>query len=291
MDLSAQLLRGSAIAEPIYRDIADQINSSTSGVNPTLLSLSVGGKDPASQVYVKSQLKAAERAGIGFKTALLPADLSEDALMSEIRAYNEDPLLHGILIQRPLPDHLNIAHVINGLDPRKDVEGIHPLNLGSLAQGNHCLTPCTAEAAVRIAKSVHVESRGLEVVVVGHSEIVGKPIALLLVQELATVTICHIGTRDLKSHTTRADLLFVAAGVPSLISADHIKPGAVVVDIGINRVPVEEGEKGKMRLVGDVDFETAKEVAGFITPVPGGVGPVTTAVLMNNTMKAAVMQA
>lgn len=288
--MSAQILKGSAIAETIYSDISRRIEESSSRVKPKLLSLSIGGKDPASQVYVKNQMKAADKAGIDFETELLPAEITQDALLEKIKDYNEDSGLHGLLIQRPVPGHLDMSEVIETLDPKKDVEGMHPLNLGALTQGTPNLTPCTAEAAVRIARSVSAEVKGLEVVVVGHSEIVGKPIGLLLVQELATITICHIGTKDLKSHTTRADWLFVAAGVPGLITAEHVKPGAVVVDIGINRVPAGEGEGKKTRLVGDVDFEAVKEKAGYLTPVPGGVGPVTTAVLMNNTLKAALMQ-
>jgi methylenetetrahydrofolate dehydrogenase (NADP+)/methenyltetrahydrofolate cyclohydrolase len=241
------------------------------------VSLAVGDEDAASCVYLKSQKKATAKVGIDFEVQLMPADSSEASVVRRLEALNRDASVHGIMIQRPLPGHLNPSEVIRSLDPAKDVEGVHPENLGCIVHGIPGRIPCTADAAVRLFRSTNLAPKGLEVVVVGHSEIVGKPIALLLVHELATVTICHIGTNDLKSHTRRADVLFVATGVPGLVRREMVKPGAAVIDIGINRT-----EAG---LVGDVAFDEVREVAGWITPVPGGVGPVTTAVLLENTVR------
>jgi methylenetetrahydrofolate dehydrogenase (NADP+)/methenyltetrahydrofolate cyclohydrolase len=256
-------------------------------VEPNLVSLAVGDEDPSSKIYISSQMKAAVKLGIGYEHIMLPREAPEEEVLGRIDGLNRDDRVHGIILQRPLPARLDPMTLILHLDPDKDVEGMHPRNLGYLVHGSPRLVPCTAAAAVRLFHSLEMPAKGLEVVIVGHSEIVGKPIALLLVNELATITICHIGTRELKSHTSRADLLFVAAGVPGLIRADMVKPGAVVIDIGINRIQVEEDGQLKSRLVGDVDFEAVAGTAGHITPVPGGVGPVTTAMLMENVVKAA----
>ncbi|MHC4944063.1 MAG: bifunctional 5,10-methylenetetrahydrofolate dehydrogenase/5,10-methenyltetrahydrofolate cyclohydrolase [Planctomycetota bacterium] len=288
--MSALVIQGKEAARSIRTRVRETVDSIFSEKAPRLVSLLVGSEDPSSKVYLANQKKTAAKVGIEYRQVELSGKAEENEILQVIEEMNEDPETHGILIQRPLPSHLDPLGLILAVHPDKDVEGLHPVNLGAIAHGRPRLVPCTAEAAIRLFRSTDRPVKGLEVVVVGHSEIVGKPIALLLVHELATVTICHIGTKDLSSHTRRADVLFVATGVPGLIQADAVKPGAVVIDIGINAVEVEEGGKKTTRIVGDVDFEGVANVAGAITPVPGGVGPVTTAILMENTLKAALYQ-
>lgn len=278
------------MAKAMVADVRQRVEEAFGSARPGLVALAVGEEDASSRVYLASQKKSAAKAGIDFSHVLLPSGIAQREAEEEVRKLNRNDAVHGIIIQRPLPSHLDALGLISAVDPGKDVEGLHPVNLGAIVHGRPRFVPCTAKAAVRLFQSLGLSPKGLEVVVVGHSEIVGKPIALLLVHELATLTLCHIGTKDLKAHTTRADLLFVAAGVPGLIKADMVKPGAAVIDIGINRVPKKEGEGKGSRIVGDVVFDEVSEIAGFITPVPGGVGPVTTAVLMENTLKAALDQ-
>lgn len=275
--LTATLLEGKEIARSIRDEVKRKVDTDFPHTKPRLVSLAVGEEDAASRVYLKSQKKATTKVGIDFESLLLPSDSTQKTVVERLAVLNRDDAVNGIMVQRPLPPHLNPSELIQTLDPAKDVEGLHPENLGRIVHGEPGRIPCTADAAVRLFRSAGIPSRGLEVVVVGHSEIVGKPIALLLVHELATVTICHIGTRNLESHTRRADVLFVAAGVPNLIRAAMVKPGAAVIDIGINRTDAG--------LAGDVAFEEVREVAGLLTPVPGGVGPVTTAVLLENTIR------
>jgi methylenetetrahydrofolate dehydrogenase (NADP+)/methenyltetrahydrofolate cyclohydrolase len=213
-----------------------------------------------------------------------PAASTEAEVLAVIQTLNADPRVTGIILQRPVPSHLDLDHLQNAIHPHKDVEGMTPANIGNIVYGNATLGPCTALASVEMLKSTGLDLHGLEVVIVGHSEIVGKPIALLLMEELATVTICHHGTRNLPLHTRRAEALFVAVGRPGLVTADMVKPGAAVIDIGINQV-TEDGPDGPHnRVVGDVDFDSVHQVAGWITPVPGGVGPMTVAMLLRNAV-------
>lgn len=285
--MSAEIIDGARMGEQILNQVSEEINSSFSQRKPLLANLSIEGDDKSSKVYIKNQVKAAAKVGIQYKQVILPKGATQQEAMDRLLELNRDQSVDGVIIQRPLPQSINASPLIDALDPNKDVEGMHPKNLGAIVLGAPNLIPCTAQAAIRLFLSLNIPPKGLEVVVVGHSEIVGKPIALLLVHQLATITVCHIGTKDLKAHTLGADLLFVATGVPGLITKEMVKPGAIVIDIGINRVLAEPGSKKKYRLVGDVDFEGVKQVASHITPVPGGVGPVTTAILMENTLKAA----
>ena len=250
-----------------------------------LVAVSVGDSG-ASDVYLRNQRRACARVGIRFRHDRLPTATTQKGLHTHLRALAADPRVSGIILQMPLPGHLDARRAQETMDPRKDVEGIHPVNLGRLAGARPQLAPCTALAAVHVLESAGVQLKGAETVVVGHSEIVGKPLALLLLDRLATVTVCHIGTRDLAAHTRRADVVCVAVGKPDLVRADMLKPGAAVVDIGINVVKDDEGNR---RVVGDVSKD-AEDVAGLITPVPGGVGPVTVGILLRNTVTAARLQ-
>ena len=243
-----------------------------------LISLEVG-ESPAARVYMRNQKRAADELGIEFEPRNLPLQITQDELIEEIYRLNEDDAVAGILVQRPLPKGIDPRRVQLAVRRQKDVEGMHPGNMGSILYSEPRLPPCTAAAAFELIRATGIDLRGAETVVVGHSEIVGKPIAILLLHHLATVTVCHVGTRDLAAHTRDADILVVAVGKAGLIHSNMIKPGAVVIDIGINHVD------GK--ICGDVDFAAAATVAGHITPVPGGVGPVTVAMLMRNTLRAA----
>ena len=255
------------------------------GVQPSLVAVEVGSH-PASDLYMKRQERACSRTGIGYQRLALPSETSERGLLRELGRLNHREDVTGVILQMPLPGHISARKAREAIAPNKDIEGIHPQNLGRLLSGQPGLAPCTAEAAVECILSTNCAIEGSEVVVVGHSEIVGKPVALLLMERLATVTVCHHATVDLAQHTLRADILVVAVGKPGLIHGKDIKPGAVVVDVGINEVP----QDGKMKVVGDVDFDSAKSVAGWLSPVPGGVGPVTVANLVANTARAAARQ-
>jgi len=242
-------------------------------------------------MYIRNQQRACDELGIAFETRTYPAEVTELEVLAAIQSLNVDPRVTGIILQRPVPDQLDLHVLQNAVHPDKDMEGMSSANIGNIIYGRSSLGPCTARAAVALLKSTGLGIRGLEVVVVGHSEIVGKPIALLLMEELATVTICHHGTRNLAVHTRRAEALFVAVGKPGLITGEMVKPGAAVIDIGINRVEVAQPDgTRKSRLVGDVDFESVVEIAGWVTPVPGGVGPMTVAFLLSNTVVAAERQ-
>jgi len=243
-----------------------------------LISIEVG-ENPAAAVYIRGQKRAAEEVGIELTMKILPEDISEESLLEVLSSLNDDPAVHGVILQRPLPPHIDPRRVQGTISRHKDVEGMNPANMGAILYREPLLPPCTAAAALELIIQTGVDLRGAETVVVGHSEIVGKPVAVLLLHHLSTVTVCHIGTRNLTEHTRRADILVVAVGKAGLVTGDMIKPGAVVIDIGINLVD------GKV--VGDVDHKTAAGVAGFLTPVPGGVGPLTVAMLMRNTLRAA----
>jgi methylenetetrahydrofolate dehydrogenase (NADP+)/methenyltetrahydrofolate cyclohydrolase len=278
--MSFQIIDGNALAKKIRLEIASRTAALVKkGIKPGLAVLLVG-EDPASQVYVRNKVKACEEAGMHSLLERLPADLTEDALIKRIHKLNLDPSIHGILVQLPLPKHLNSHIVIESIAPEKDVDGFHVANAGALMIGAPLFRPCTPYACMKMLESIDYPIRGARAVIVGASNIVGKPMAMLLLQAGATVTICNSKTRDLSAHTKEADILVVATGRPKMITAEMVKPGAVVIDVGINRM-----DDGK--LCGDVDFESVKTVASAITPVPGGVGPMTITMLLLNTLEAA----
>ncbi|MBS9719477.1 bifunctional 5,10-methylenetetrahydrofolate dehydrogenase/5,10-methenyltetrahydrofolate cyclohydrolase [Tianweitania sp. BSSL-BM11] len=276
-------LKGAPVAERILAEVREQALAATEdGWKPKLVSITVGDVD-AVDVYVRNQRRKAQAAGIDFEERNFPATVSPAELEASIHGMNADPRVTGIIMQRPLPAAIPVRSMQRAIHPLKDVEGMHPASIGNIVYNELDLAPCTAAASVELLKATGLDLKGLEVVVVGHSEIVGKPIAFLLLSEGATVTVCHHMTRSLASHARRADALFVAVGKPRLIRADMVKPGAAVIDIGIN---TERDADGRERVVGDVDTESVKHVASWITPVPGGVGPVTVSILLRNTMVA-----
>jgi methylenetetrahydrofolate dehydrogenase (NADP+)/methenyltetrahydrofolate cyclohydrolase len=284
--MTARIIDGKAIAADLRAKVAAEVRRLAARVQPGLAVVLVGN-DPASEVYVRTKSKAVVEAGMRPFDHRLKAETPQTELLALVQKLNADPAVHGILVQLPLPSHIAAQDIIAAIDPAKDVDGIHPLNAGRLAAGLPALAPCTPLGCVILAKAVHPSLAGMEAVVVGRSNLVGKPLAQLLLAENATVTIAHSKTRDLPSLCRRADLLFAAIGRPEMIRSDWIKHGATVIDVGINRLA---GEGGKTRLVGDVAFTEAAEVAGAITPVPGGVGPMTIACLLANTLRAACMQ-
>lgn len=248
------------------------------------LAVVIVGDDPASRVYVNNKKKACEALGIYSEEYALGADTKEEELLELIDKLNKKKDINGILVQLPLPGQINEERIINAIDPKKDVDAFHPVNVGKIMVGNYDFVPCTPAGVMELIRESGIDIEGRECVVVGRSNIVGKPQAMLLLHQNGTVTICHSRTKNLKETVSRADILVVAVGRPNFITGDMIKKGAVVIDVGINRI---DGKK----LVGDVDFESAQKVAGAITPVPGGVGPMTIAMLMRNTVRAAVIQA
>lgn len=278
----AKLLEGKPLAEKIKEDIRKQVSSLKK--KPALASIMVGENAGAAS-YVKSQAKTAEGLGIEYRLQTLPQDTSEASLIDLIRRLNSDNSVNGIIIQMPLPQHIDYKKISQFIDPDKDIEGMHPANIGKILFGKAKLIPCTAASAMELINSSGIDLYGKEAVVVGHSEIVGKPLALLLLDKFATVTVCHIGTSKagkLEEHVKRAQVLVVAVGRAGLIKGEWVKEGAVVVDVGINRVAD--------KIVGDVEFETAEKRACCITPVPGGVGPLTVTMLMRNLVEAAKAQ-
>lgn len=289
--LPAELIDGVAIARQIREEVACDVQRlAQRGIVPGLTVVLVGD-DPASAVYVRSKGKATEEAGMRSVTIRLPADTTQADLVAHVDALNADPSVHGILVQMPLPGQINADAIVRRIRPEKDVDGFHPVNVGKNLIGERDgFVPCTPAGVQELLVQSGVETRGAECVIVGRSNIVGKPMMALMMQNAAganaTVTVCHSATRDLPSHTRRADILIVAAGRPRMVTGDMIRPGAVVIDVGINRV-VDASAKSGYRLVGDVDFESAREVASLLTPVPGGVGPMTIALLLRNTVRAA----
>ncbi len=281
----ATLIDGKAIAAGLRGEVAAAVVrfAAEHGVQPGLAVVLVGD-DPASQVYVRNKKRETEAAGMASYEVKVPATTSEAELLAVVEELNRRTDVDGILVQLPLPPHIDSGRVIEAIDPAKDVDGFHPINAGRLAAGQPGLVPCTPLGCIILAKSVQPDLSGMEAVVVGRSNIVGKPVAQLLLAENCTVTIVHSKSRALPEITARADLLVAAVGRPELIRGDWIKPGAIVIDVGINRVPAEGG---KHRLVGDVDFEDTRHIARAITPVPGGVGPMTIACLLRNTLVAA----
>jgi methylenetetrahydrofolate dehydrogenase (NADP+)/methenyltetrahydrofolate cyclohydrolase len=282
--MTATIIDGKLLAQRLRGDCklrADRLNAA--GITPGLAAVVVGD-DPASKIYVRNKLKACQEAGIRSEEHALAPDCSLAAVLALIDRLNADAAVHGILVQLPLPAHLPQAAVIERISPDKDVDGLHPHSLGSLLSGHARFVPCTPAGIMEMLKTTGLDLRGKEAVVVGRSNIVGKPAALMLLQAGATVTLCHSQTADLARHTRRADVLVCAVGKPQIISGDMVKPGAAVIDVGINRTPA-----GK--LLGDVDFGAALQRAGWITPVPGGVGPMTIAMLLGNTILAAERRA
>lgn len=277
--MPAKLLDGKIMAAELEAELKVRVDKLVErGLIPGLTVILVGD-DPASQTYVSNKEKACERMGIQSRTLRMPADTTQETLEKAILEANQDPSVHGILVQLPLPRHLDSDRALSLILPEKDVDGFHDINAGRLSRGLDCVVACTPKGALHMLKSAGISIAGKEAVVVGRSNIVGKPMALLLLQENATVTVCHSRTADLAAHTRRADILVAAIGKPRFITADMVKDGAVVVDVGINRVD------GK--LCGDVDFEPVSQKASWITPVPGGVGKMTIAMLMDNTVSAA----
>jgi methylenetetrahydrofolate dehydrogenase (NADP+)/methenyltetrahydrofolate cyclohydrolase len=282
--MTARIIDGKSIAADLRAKVAAEVTRLSAGGLTPGLAVVLAGNDPASETYVRSKGKQTVEAGMRSFDHRLPASVSQDEVLALVRKLNADPAVHGILVQLPLPPQIDAQLVLNTIDPAKDVDGFHPVNAGRLATGLPALTPCTPLGCILLAKTVHASLAGLEAVVVGRSNIVGKPVSQLLLAENATVTITHSKTRDLPAVCRRADLLVAAIGRPEMIRGDWVKPGATVIDVGINRV---EGTGGKSRLVGDVAFAEAAAVAGAITPVPGGVGPMTIACLLVNTVRAA----
>jgi methylenetetrahydrofolate dehydrogenase (NADP+)/methenyltetrahydrofolate cyclohydrolase len=284
--MAATIIDGKAFAATVRGRVAEQVAAlkETHGITPGLAVVLVG-EDPASQVYVRNKGKQTVEAGMASFEHKLDVSTPEEELLALVDRLNADPAVHGILVQLPLPDHCDSAKVINRIAPEKDVDGFHISNVGLLATGQKALVPCTPLGCLMMLREHHGSLSGMEAVVVGRSNIVGKPMAQLLLGESCTVTIAHSRTRDLGEVCRRADILVAAVGRPRMIPGDWVKPGATVIDVGINRVPHPDDPE-KTRLVGDVDFDSAAEVAGAITPVPGGVGPMTIACLLANTLTA-----
>jgi methylenetetrahydrofolate dehydrogenase (NADP+)/methenyltetrahydrofolate cyclohydrolase len=288
--MTAKLINGNEIAKQIREELKEETARLKAKYNlvPGLVTILVG-QNPASVSYVTAKQKTSKELGFYSIQDNQPESISEKELLRLIEKYNHDPQIHGILVQLPLPKHINETKILYAIDPRKDVDGFHPVNVGKLMIGEADYLPCTPAGIQQLLIRTGVQIEGAEVVVVGRSNIVGKPIANILLQKQkganATVTVCHTGTRDMAFHTRRADILIVAAGKPKAITADMVKEGAVVIDVGVNRVGMTPD--GKAKLCGDVDFDGVKEKASAITPVPGGVGPMTITMLMMNTVKAA----
>jgi len=289
--LGAALIDGTALAAKIRGDVAAQVAELRARRVTPGLTVVLVGEDPASAVYVGAKERASREAGMAGETIRLPASTGQDELLALVERLNDDPAVHGILVQMPLPSHIDPDVVIDHICPDKDVDGFHPVNVGKVLIGqSDGFAPCTPAGVQRMLVESGVETRGANCVIVGRSNIVGKPLAALLMQSGrggdATVTICHSRTRDLADHTRRADILIAAVGKPRMITADMVKAGAVVIDVGVNRIP-DASRKSGTRLVGDVDFDAVRSIASLITPVPGGVGPMTIAMLLANTVRAA----
>jgi methylenetetrahydrofolate dehydrogenase (NADP+)/methenyltetrahydrofolate cyclohydrolase len=290
--MAAKIISGAEVAKQIREELKQEVEQlkTQTGVVPGLVTILVG-ENPASVSYVTAKQKTSKELGFFSIQDSQPADITEEALLSLIDQYNKDPKIHGILVQLPLPKHINETNVLYAIDPKKDVDGFHPVNVGKLMIGEADFLPCTPAGIQELLIRSGVQTKGAELVVVGRSNIVGKPIANIMMQKKeganSTVTIVHTGTplEKVIEHCRRADILIVAAGVAKYVKADWVKEGAAVIDVGVNRIGMSES--GKAILAGDVDFETVKEKAGLITPVPGGVGPMTITMLMKNTVKAA----
>jgi methylenetetrahydrofolate dehydrogenase (NADP+)/methenyltetrahydrofolate cyclohydrolase len=278
--MTAQLIDGNALSKKIRSEVAHRIQAlEARGIAPAL-SIILVGEDPASQVYTKHKVNDSVETGLDATLERYPADMTEEALLVRIRELNADPQVHGILVQLPLPKHMDAHKVIETISPAKDVDGFHVASAGALMVGQPGFWPCTPYGCMKMLEAIGYDLRGKHAVVIGRSNIVGKPMAMMLLQKNATVTVCHSATADLGAMTRQADVVVAAVGKRNVLTADMVKPGAVVIDVGMNR-----NDEGK--LCGDVDFDGVREVAGFITPVPGGVGPMTRAMLLVNTVEAA----
>ena len=288
--MAAKIIDGKQVAADMRAELKTQVaNLKKDNIVPGLAVVLVG-EDPASKSYVTAKERACENLGIFSDDNRLPADTSQDDLMALIEKLNKDPEINGILVQLPLPKHLNESEVLLAIDPAKDVDGFHPVNVGKMVVGEKAFLPCTPHGIIQLLMRSGVQLEGAEVVVVGRSNIVGKPIANMLIQKSptgnATVTVCHTRTKNLAEHVRRADIIIAAAGRPNTVTADMVKDGAVVIDVGVNRVEDASKKRG-YRLVGDVDFEAIAQKASLITPVPGGVGPMTITMLLYNTVESA----
>jgi len=278
------ILDGKALSNKVKKEIKQETQElKKKGIIPGLAVI-LEGDDPASQIYVASKEKSCIEAGIFSEKITMNKDTTQERLLDKIHRLNDDNNIHGILVQLPLPKHIDTSKILETIDPKKDVDGFHPYSVGKLATNNQNLAPCTPLGIMRLLQEYQIDPIGKDVCVVGASNIVGRPMSNLLINKEATVTLCHIKTKNLKAHTCRADLLIVATGVPGLISPDMVKEGAIVIDVGINRL-----KDGK--LTGDVDFQSVAPKCSYITPVPGGVGPMTIAMLLKNTLSAAKMGA
>lgn len=275
-----RFIDGKAVSARILGECADFV--ATRPDMPRLVSVSIGEHAEVG-VYMRNQARGAERAGLAFDQQFWDAETTQDAAKAHIQKMNDDPTVLGIILQRPVPEHINVRSLQSAIHPLKDVEGMNPASIGNIVYSDVALAPCTAAASVELIKETGLSLEGLEVVMIGHSEIVGKPAAMMLMAEGATVTVCHHLTRSVAMHSRRADVVVVAVGIAGFLGPDMIKPGAVVIDIGINQITDDDGNS---KIVGDVDTDAVLEVAGWITPVPGGVGPVTVAMLMRNAIVA-----
>jgi methylenetetrahydrofolate dehydrogenase (NADP+)/methenyltetrahydrofolate cyclohydrolase len=282
-----RLLDGRPVRDQILRDVAERVReaSATHRIG-RLVSVSIG-EQPAAAVYTRSQASAAAKVGLRFEEQTWPRELSQDECKARLLAMNDDADVLGVILQRPVPSHINGRSLASAIHPLKDVEGMNPASIGNIVYNDLALAPCTAAASVELIKATGLQLHGLEVVMVGHSEIVGKPAAFMLMAEGATVTVCHHMTRSVAAHSRRADAVLVAVGKPRFLTADMVKPGAAVIDIGINQIVTPGGD---VKIVGDADTDAVKEVASWVTPVPGGVGPVTVAMFMRNAITAHMKQ-
>jgi methylenetetrahydrofolate dehydrogenase (NADP+)/methenyltetrahydrofolate cyclohydrolase len=292
--MTAKIVSGTEVAKEIRAELKVELAELKEKHNivPGLVTILVGA-DPASQSYVAAKNKTAHAIGVNSEQITLDADTPEDKLLEIVEKYNNDDKINGILVQLPLPKGINEGKILNAINPDKDVDGFHPVNIGRMVLGENCFLPCTPHGVLELLSRSGVETSGAEVVIIGRSNIVGKPMANLMIQKReagnATVTVCHTRTKDMAEHCRRADIIIAAVGVPKLVTADMVKEGAAVMDVGVNRIGMTDS--GKAILAGDVDFDSVKEKASCITPVPGGVGPMTITMLMKNTVQAAKMAA
>ena len=282
--MPAKIIDGISIANKIKADVQKRVADLAGKHHRVHLTAILVGGTPAGELYAQRQAESCKSAGIDYNLLEMPADATRRDVKREIRRLNSDPSVTGIMMHLPLPSHLDTHRLQYEIDVVKDVEGVNPANIGYVVYGHTLIAPCTALSVIELIKTTGVNLRGAEAVVVGASEIAGKPIALLLAEQMATVTLCHVATKELIAHTRRAEVLVVAVGKPGLISAEHVRDGAAVIDVGINRVEQTDGTK---KTVGDVDFETVKSKAAYLSPVPGGVGPMTVAMLLKNTLRSA----
>ena len=286
--MSAKIIDGKEIAAQVRKEVAEKVAElKKNGITPCLAVILVG-ENPASVSYVTGKQKALAEVGMADRSLHLPESTTEEELLKIINELNNDKTVHGILVQLPLPKHINEEKVILAINPKKDVDGFHPENVGNLVIGKKSFLPCTPHGIIVLLQKMNIETNGKHAVVIGRSNIVGKPVALLLTRKETncTVTICHTGTKNIAEITKQADIIIAAAGKPHTLTKDMVKPGAVIIDVGVNRIP-DATKKSGFRLIGDCDFDDLKETASFITPVPGGVGPMTIAMLMQNTLEAA----